>query len=85
MPTMTITSKRQATLPRELCDELGVHTGDRLDVERAIVDGHPVWVLKPRHLDWSWIGAATVPEGMSHDMEDIRASISRGVASEVSK
>lgn len=82
MPTMTLTSKRQATFPRELCEELGVRAGDRLDVDRAIVDGHPVWVLKPRHLDWSWIGAVKVPEGISHDMDDIRASIGRGMADE---
>jgi bifunctional DNA-binding transcriptional regulator/antitoxin component of YhaV-PrlF toxin-antitoxin module len=79
MPTMTITSKRQATLPRELCEELGVHAGDRLDVDRAVVDGHPVWVLKPRHVDWSWIGSAKPADGISHDMEDIRNSIGRGV------
>jgi len=82
MPTMTITSKRQATLPRELCEELGVHAGDRLNVERTIIDGHPVWVLRPRHLDWSWIGAAKVPKSTSHDMNDIRASIGCGMEAE---
>jgi len=80
MTTMTITSKRQATLPRELCEELGVHAGDHLDVERAVVDGHAVWVLRPRHLDWSWIGSAKPAAGISHDMDAIRASIGRGVA-----
>jgi len=83
MPTMTLTSKRQATLPRELCEELGVHAGDRLDVERAIVDGRPVWVLKPHRLDWSWIGAAKVAEGVSHDMDDIRVSIGRSMSTEI--
>ena len=82
MPSMTLTSKRQATLPRELCDELGVHPGDRLDVDLAVVDGKPVLVLRPHRVDWSWIGSAQVPEGIPHDMESIRASIGRGIAQE---
>lgn len=82
MPSMTLTSKRQATLPRELCEELGVHPGDLLDVDRAVVDGKPVWVLRPHRVDWSWIGSAHVPEGISHDMDAIRSSIGRGIAQE---
>jgi len=82
MSSMTLTSKRQATLPRELCDELGVHPGDRLDVDRAVIDGRPVWILRPHRVDWSWIGSAQVPAGLSHDMDDIRASIGRGLAQE---
>jgi bifunctional DNA-binding transcriptional regulator/antitoxin component of YhaV-PrlF toxin-antitoxin module len=80
MLTMTLTAKRQATLPREVCDELGVHPGDQLDLERAIVNGHPVWVMTPHRLDWSWIGSVSVPDGISHDLDDIRASIERGSA-----
>lgn len=78
MPTMTLTSKRQATLPRELCEELDVHPGDRLEIERAVLDGQPVWVLKPRRIDWSWVGSVKVKPGTSHDMEDIRNSIAKG-------
>lgn len=82
MLSMTLTAKRQATLPREVCDELGVRPGDRLDLERAVVNGNPVWVMKPHRLDWSWIGAVTVPAGVSHDLDDIRASIEHGSAEE---
>ncbi len=80
MSVITLTAKRQATLPRDLCEELGVHPGDHLDVERAVVNGEAVWVLKPHRVDWSWIGSVSVPEGVSHDLEDIRASIGRGLA-----
>ncbi len=80
MSTMTLTAKRQATLPRELCDELGVHPGDRLDVERAVVGGQAVWILKPHRIDWSWIGSVQVGPDYSHDLDDIRASIGRAVA-----
>jgi bifunctional DNA-binding transcriptional regulator/antitoxin component of YhaV-PrlF toxin-antitoxin module len=82
MSSMMLTAKRQATLPRELCDELGVKPGDRLDVDRAIVDGKPVWILSPHHVDWSWIGSAQVPPDISHDMDAVRASIGRGLAQE---
>lgn len=77
MSSITITSKRQATFPRELCEELGVIPGDRLDVDRAVLNGEAVWVLRPRHIDWSWIGEAKIPAGLSHDMSDIRDSIIR--------
>ena len=80
MSTMTITSKRQATLPRDLCDELHLSAGDQVDVERAMVDGQAVWVLRPRHLDWSWIGSVQPTAQVSHDLADIRASIGRGIA-----
>ena len=66
MPTMTLTAKRQATLSRELCEELGIRPGDQIDVERAIVDGQPVWLMKPHRINWSWIGSATVPANISH-------------------
>jgi bifunctional DNA-binding transcriptional regulator/antitoxin component of YhaV-PrlF toxin-antitoxin module len=82
MASMTLTSKRQATLPRELCEELGVRAGDRLDVDRAVIDGKPVWILKPHRVDWSWIGSAKVPDGVTHDMEAIRDSIGRGISRE---
>jgi bifunctional DNA-binding transcriptional regulator/antitoxin component of YhaV-PrlF toxin-antitoxin module len=79
---MTLTTKRQATLPRELCEELGVHPGDQIDLERAVIDDKPVWVLRPHRLDWSWIGSAKVAADASHDLDDIRASVARGRARE---
>lgn len=82
MTSVTLTAKRQATLPRELCEELDVRPGDRLDLERAVVNGQAVWILKPHRIDWTWIGAAAVPDGISHDLDDIRASIARGAAGE---
>ncbi len=76
---MTQTSKRQAMLPRELGEELGV-PGDPLDVDRAVVDGTPAWVLRPHRVDWSWIGSAHAADGISHDLDANRASIRRGMA-----
>jgi bifunctional DNA-binding transcriptional regulator/antitoxin component of YhaV-PrlF toxin-antitoxin module len=76
-----LTSKRQATLPAQLCDDLGVEPGDRLRVERRIVDGEPVWVLSARLPDWSWFGAAKAyGREKSHRWEAVEESIARGWA-----
>lgn len=75
MSTIKLTSKRQATLPKELCDELHVGPGDELIVERRTIDGETAWVLRPRTVDWSWVGSVPVAANASHDVDDIRASI----------
>lgn len=79
MARVAITSKRQATLPATLCEELGVGPGDALDVERRVVDGETVWVLRGKNLDWSWIGVARpYATGRSHKLGDVKRSIERG-------
>ena len=81
METITLTSKRQATLPAKLCEEIGVKPGDKLVLQRHIIDNKPAWVLRtPASLDMPWFG--TLHEyalGKSHDMSDIRASIGKAV------
>lgn len=81
MGKLTITAKRQATLPKELCEELGIEPGDRLGVERRVIDGEAVWLLRPGAPDWSWFGAARRHvRGRSHRWSVVRASIERGWA-----
>lgn len=76
---MTITAKRQATLPVDLCEELGVGPGDRLRVERRRVAGQSVWVITGKKPDWSWFGrAGRFAKGKSHRWPDIERSIERG-------
>jgi bifunctional DNA-binding transcriptional regulator/antitoxin component of YhaV-PrlF toxin-antitoxin module len=78
MPAIKLTTKRQATLPRDLCEELGVHPGDEIALERRVLGGETLWIMRPHKVDWSWLGSATVPANASHDMASIRASIARG-------
>lgn len=73
-----MTTKRQATLPRSLCEDLDVHPGDEIALERWVVKGETFWIMKPHKVDWSWIGAAPVPANVTHDMTAIRESIARG-------
>jgi bifunctional DNA-binding transcriptional regulator/antitoxin component of YhaV-PrlF toxin-antitoxin module len=78
MPTIKLTSKRQATLPKEVCDQLGVNEGDQIALEPRVIGGETVWILRPRSVDWSWIGSVKVPANASHDMDDVRASVAKG-------
>ena len=77
MATIKLTSKRQATFPKQLCDQLNIEPGDELNVETRVIDGETVWVLRPRSIDWSWVGSLPIPASTSHDMDDVRASIAR--------
>lgn len=79
MAKVAITAKRQATLPATLCEELGVGPGDALDVERRVLGGETVWVLRGKNLDWSWVGlAGRYAKGRSHKLRDVKQSIRRG-------
>jgi len=81
---ITITSKRQATLPRELCRELRLEPGDRLNVEKRVVDGVAMWcLLRPRKTRLACFGVLRkAVQGKSHDLKAIRKAIERGWASE---
>ena len=44
--TIKLTSKRQATFPVELCDDLGVQAGDEIELQPRIEKGEHLWVLR---------------------------------------
>ncbi len=76
-----LTSKRQATFPAQLCRELGIQPGDRIILEREVIDEVPVWIikLKPRSSS-RWFGRLNkYARDKSHDMEVIRKSIGLGL------
>ena len=75
---ITMTAKRQATFPRAVCDELHLQPGDQVLLERRQLDGETVWVLRPKIIDWSWVGSVATRPGVSHELGAIRASIARG-------
>jgi len=83
MPATTIrlTSKRQATFPRELCEALELEPGDELELVPRIEDGEKVWVIhRKREPDRSWLGCLKkYGEAVSnHSLESIRESIRAG-------
>lgn len=81
MPTLTLTSKRQATFPRETCRELGLKPGDTVELEAREVGGGREWVLRPRPArSRRWLGslggfAAGVKD---HSLDAVRGSIAAG-------
>lgn len=48
---MTLTSKRQATLPISLCKEMAIEPGDKLLLKRKEIDEKPAWlILSPKDI-----------------------------------
>jgi AbrB family looped-hinge helix DNA binding protein len=79
MAEVKITSKRQATLPARLCEELGLKPGDRVRVERKVVGGETLWVIRPKRPAWGFFGAASkYARGKQHSLAAVRRSIEKG-------
>jgi len=53
MPRSKITSKRQTTIPKEVCEALDVGPGDQITWE---VNGGRVAVTTERPAFWRWVG-----------------------------
>lgn len=80
MYRIKLTSKRQATFPKEVCESLGVVPGSILRLERQGDEGSESWVLSPvTARDRPWLGALRkYGEGRAHDQESIRESVAQG-------
>jgi bifunctional DNA-binding transcriptional regulator/antitoxin component of YhaV-PrlF toxin-antitoxin module len=80
MTVIRLTAKRQATLPKQLCEEMSLRPGDALVVDRRVVDGRRVWLLSPADsIETPWFGSLRrYARGKRHDMDAVRASIARG-------
>jgi bifunctional DNA-binding transcriptional regulator/antitoxin component of YhaV-PrlF toxin-antitoxin module len=88
MPTLTMTTKRQATFPAATCRELGIKPGDVVRLESAVIDGRQVWVLETRPVRaraWAGSLARYGAKKSDHRMVAIRSSIAKGRAREGSK
>ena len=78
MPIIKITSKRQATLPKALCDEMQVQPGDSLLVERVAEQN--AWIMRPVEPSCtpSWMGSLRrYAVGKCHNMDTIRQCIEK--------
>lgn len=78
---MTLTAKRQATLPAKLCDEMHVSPGDKLLLERCEINGKAAWVIfSGKSVEKPWFGRLRkYALQKSHDMTDIRKSIGKNI------
>jgi len=81
VPSLTLTAKRQATLPLETCRTLGLQPGDTVELEARDEKAGRVWVLRPRPArPRGWVGslAAFGAQANGHSLAAIRASIAAG-------
>ena len=77
--TATVTSKGQITIPREVRNILGVHTGDLLVFQskpRGVIELKPARSsVRLKGFIRSWIGPASKPPSL----QDMDQAISRGM------
>jgi bifunctional DNA-binding transcriptional regulator/antitoxin component of YhaV-PrlF toxin-antitoxin module len=81
MTTLTLTSKRQATFPKETCESLGLKPGDVIELEPRDEGGMKVWVLRPQPTRTrEWVGCLGGRAGnvADHSLTAIRESIVGG-------
>ena len=81
MTTLTLTSKRQATFPKETCEALGLKPGDVIELEPRDEGGTKLWVLRPRPVrSREWLGCLgpSARKVTSHSLSAIRKSIATG-------
>ncbi len=78
-----LTAKRQATFPKELCDEMHLAPGHAIQLEPAILGGRRVWVLSPpaAPISLSWVGSLRrYAQTGSSDMDSVRTKIAEAMA-----
>ena len=81
MTTLTLTSKRQATFPKETCQSLGLKPGDVIELEPRNEGGKKVWVLRPQPTRTRpWVGClgARARRVTEHSLAAVRESIAAG-------
>lgn len=79
MTVIRLTAKRQATLPKRLCEQMNLRPGDALVVEEEAVEGRRVWRLSPADdLETPWFASLKrYGKGKRHDMRSVRSSIEK--------
>ncbi len=79
--TGRLTSKRQATLPVQLCEELGVKPGDEIILERQKTTDEITWLLKPKKkIQSRWFAQLKkYAKNKEHDMVSIRSSMGKRI------
>ena len=72
-----VSTKRQATFPKKLCDSLGIEPGDDILLDRRIESDREVWFLTlAKQHSRPWLGSLNkYAQGKSHEMNVIRKSI----------
>jgi len=77
MLKIKVSTKRQATFPKQVCESMGLKPGDDLYLDRRVENHREVWVLTPAtKAARPWFGSLReYASGKTHDMDSIRESI----------
>ena len=77
MLKIKVSSKRQATFPKQVCESLGIQPGDEIFLDRRVESDEEVWILKSsKEIIRPWLGSLRqFAHGKSHDMDSIRTSV----------
>lgn len=77
MTLIRLTAKRQATLPKQLCEEMRLRPGDALVVDQRVVEGKRVWLLSPAdRIVTPWFACLKrYARGKRHDLQSVRKSV----------
>jgi len=81
MLTVKLSSKRQATFPKSVCESLGLEPGDEILLEPSSdASSESSWVLRPaKSRPRPWLNQLNAyAKGKESSMEAIRASIAKG-------
>ena len=86
MVTIKLTSKRQATFPKQLCEDLDLNPGDEIEIEQVRRNNQKVWVIKKKAPDLSWVGCFKgYANKKDNSWESIQKSIEVGWAGDKRK
>ncbi|HVF60798.1 MAG TPA: AbrB/MazE/SpoVT family DNA-binding domain-containing protein [Thermoanaerobaculia bacterium] len=77
MPTTTLTSKGQVTLPKEVRDRLGLRPGHQLSFE---IDADRRLVVRPKTVDLMSLGGLLRRRRAKKKLRQIEEGIGRGAA-----
>jgi bifunctional DNA-binding transcriptional regulator/antitoxin component of YhaV-PrlF toxin-antitoxin module len=79
--TIKLTSKRQATFPARLCEQMGLKPGDEIELIPKVKNGEQFWILQ-KHASPSrpWFSSlrAYAENAEDHSLDAIRESIAHG-------
>lgn len=82
MLKVKVSSKRQVTFPKQVCESLGIEPGDEILLDRDVKSNQEVWYLKPAREETetrSWLGSLRgYARNKGHSMDAVRDSIARG-------
>jgi len=80
MIKVKISSKRQATFSKAVCESLGLQIGDEIVLKPAITDGEEKWTLRPaKARKRPWLHRLNrYAIGKDHAIKSIRASTAKG-------